>query len=186
VASNTWLFGGLLKLIALRKPRTAPLLRTTTAVTVLRSGSKKNLVPQVATAWLNHRVHPTEAGLADVLAYDRKVIGDKRVKIEYEPEGYDGWLPPAPVSSLSSAAFIALKQTIADCFEVPTAPLLMTGNTDTKHYWKLAKNIYRFTPVMMTLDDLKMFHGVNERITLENLSKLLQYYVALIERCDSS
>jgi len=184
-AANSWLFKPVLKFVALRKQQLAPLFRTTTAVTIVRAGVKMNLVPQIATAWVNHRVHPSQSTLKDVIDYDRKVIGDERVKLEaQDASGGEGWLPSSPVSSLCSEGFEAIKQTVADCFQVPTAPLLMMGNTDTRHYWGVAKDIYRFTPVMMDLEEVKMFHGVNERITTDNLSKLFAFYVSLIERVD--
>lgn len=187
VAANKWLFAPVLKAVALRKHTTAPQLRTTTAITIVRSGVKVNLVPQVATAWVNHRIHPSDS-LEDVVAYDRKVIGDSRVKLQVMD--FDGtpdkWLQPSPSSSLVSPAFDAIKRTVATSFGAPTTPLLMPGNTDTRHYWDLAHDIYRFTPVEMNIDDVQMFHGVNERLPLEQLPKLLRFYTALIERVDDA
>ena len=78
-----------------RKPKTAAVLRTTTAVTIFNAGVKINVIPNRATAWVNHRVHPQDS-LRQVLEYDRKVIGDPRVKLrvsgfgELETETADG------------------------------------------------------------------------------------------------
>jgi hypothetical protein len=42
-----------------------------------------------------------------------------------------GW----QVSSTSSRAFDALKRATRHVFNAPVAPMIMTGNTDTRHYW---------------------------------------------------
>ena len=71
LSANLWAFGWLLKAIA--KPKTMPMLRTTTAVTIVNAGAKVNVVPQTATAWVNHRLLPGDTA-ASVLAYDRRTI----------------------------------------------------------------------------------------------------------------
>ena len=37
----------------------------------------------------------------------------------------------------------------------------MPGNTDTRHYWGLvpSKDLYRFSPCQMDIEDVAMFHG---------------------------
>ena len=42
---------------------------------------------------------------------------------------------------------------------------IMTGNTDTKHYWNLTKNIYRFTPARA--GTRKGVHTLDERIEMK-------------------
>jgi carboxypeptidase PM20D1 len=41
-------------------PKTATLVRTTTAVTVFHSGIKSNVLPGEAYALVNHRIHPND------------------------------------------------------------------------------------------------------------------------------
>ena len=55
------------------------------------------------------------------------------------------WTPPAPVSSTESPGFQIIKKSVAACFGAPTAPMLMIGNTDTRHYWGLSDKIFRFS-----------------------------------------
>ena len=88
VASNTWLFKPLLARLVLRKKSTAALVRTTTAVTILKAGQKINSIPGVANAFVNHRIHPGDRSKENVLRYDRSVINDSRVKLV--PFSFDG------------------------------------------------------------------------------------------------
>ena len=67
-------------------------------------------------------------------------------------------------------------------FGAATTEMLMIGNTDTKHYWDVTKNIYRFSAINIDVKDVGMFHGVNERVSTENLLNLSRFYEYLIER----
>jgi len=82
VASNAWLFSPLLARLVLRKKSTAAMIRTTTAVTILKAGEKINSIPGVANAFVNHRIHPGDKSKENVLRYDRRVINDSRVKLQ--------------------------------------------------------------------------------------------------------
>ena len=58
-------------------------------------------------------------------------------------------LDPAPVSPEDTYAWGVLASTVQATFgaRVVLAPSLMTGNTDTKFYWELSEDIWRFTPI---------------------------------------
>jgi Gly-Xaa carboxypeptidase len=61
------------------------------------------------------------------------------------------------------------------------APSLMTANTDTKHYWPLTKNIYRFSPTRVT--DIRMgnIHTVNENLPFEVHRESVVFYYSFIK-----
>ena len=62
----------------------------------------------------------------------------------------------------------------------------MVGNTDTRWYWDLSDDIYRFSPVELNIKDVKMFHGLNERISVKGMGGIVQYYEKLIKKsCDN-
>ena len=73
VASNLWLFGGLFTRKLASDSTTAPMVRTTTAVTVVEGGMKENVMPATATAIVNHRIHPADT-IQSVLAHDTEVL----------------------------------------------------------------------------------------------------------------
>ena len=52
---------------------------------------------------------------------------------------------------------------------------VMTGNTDTRFYWNLTRNIWRFSPIRP--DGTKNIHTVDERIDVAvHLEGLAFYY----------
>jgi carboxypeptidase PM20D1 len=180
LVANAAFFRPLLRWAALKTAANAATCRTTTAVTVLRSGSKINTVPGEASAWVNHRIHPRDGGSAAVLRRDAAIVNDPRVQIE---KTSDLDVPVAPISPLDSEGFRALQRVVYETFNgAPVTPFLMIGNTDTRHYWELSKNIYRFTPIEMDMRDLGMFHGVNERLPSERLVRLRNFYERLLQQ----
>lgn len=177
IIANSWFFRPLLRAIFLRKPATAAALRTTTAITVLRSGAKINAIPGEASAWVNHRIHPADSDAAAVLARDAAVVADERVTIE--PVGTP--TPVAPISPPSAWGFRTIQRTVQTMFPgAAVAPLLMIGNTDTRWYWGLSAHIYRFSAIELHLSELKMFHGVDERLSCAQLGRLRGFYELLL------
>lgn len=174
---NSWLFGGLLKKVLASKPKTSTLVRTTTALTVFKSGDKSNVVPGEARALVNHRIHPKDT-VESVVAYDRRIVNDPRIKFKVLESR-----PPAPVSSTTSAAFGRIKRCVKAVYpEAVVAPGIMVANTDTRHYWTVAENIYRFCPTFMrNKEDLAMFHGLNEKISTENYARIAAFYAGLMQ-----
>src|SRR3954447_13584405 len=59
--ANLWLFGPIVRRQFLAAPATAAMLRTTTAVTMLRAGIKENVLPADAAAVVNFRIIPGES-----------------------------------------------------------------------------------------------------------------------------
>lgn len=194
VLANMWFFGPIIRRVVAADPQVAATARTTTAVTVVRVGEKINQIAGSAVAYVNHRILPSAAGAEpdrppeamrdEVLRYNRAVIADPRVKVELVP---DSWLAPSPVSATDSRAYRLIRQAVHDIHggEALSAPFLMTGNTDTRWYWEVADNIYRFTPMVMDRADLKMFHGIDERVPASKLPTLARFYEHVIRSVDS-
>jgi carboxypeptidase PM20D1 len=86
------------------------------------------------------------------------------------------------VSSTASPSYQLLNRTIREIFpDVVVAPGLMLAGTDSRHYAGIADNIFRFSPVRANSDDLKRFHGTNERLSIEGYADMIRFYRRLIE-----
>lgn len=181
VMSNMWLFSPLLARVMERKADTNAFVRTTTAVTMFNSGVKVNVLPAQAEAYVNLRIHSSQS-LQEVLDLIQSTVGDERVKMELV-DGFD----PLPVSSSdeTSFGFQIIKKTVLDMFpQVTVAPGICIGNTDSRHYTDLTKDIYRFAPTWFKPGDSQRFHGINERISKKNYEELVMFYFSLIQNCD--
>lgn len=171
--------GPVLARVLARDPSSAALIRTTTAVTMVRGGVKENVLPPSATATVNFRLLPGDSA-SDVVARVRAVVGDPEIEI-HVTEAREA----SPVSDSSGPAYALVEATIHDV--VPGAvvvPGLVLGGTDTKHYGRIADQAYRFAPMRFGPEDLPRIHGVNERIALESLDEMVRFYEALLRRLE--
>uniref|UniRef100_A0AAY4E5I4 Peptidase M20 dimerisation domain-containing protein n=1 Tax=Denticeps clupeoides TaxID=299321 RepID=A0AAY4E5I4_9TELE len=181
IMSNLWLFGPLLSRVMELRPETNAFVRTTTAITMFNSGVKVNVLPSNAEAVVNLRIHSAQT-LKEVLDLIEATVADERVKIEVL-----GGFDPLPVSDYSNKAFgyQILKKTALEQFpQVTVAPGICVGNTDSRHYTELTKDIYRFAPTWFKPGDPQRFHGVNERISKKNYEEMVMFYFRLIQNCD--
>ncbi|CAL8319261.1 unnamed protein product [Merluccius merluccius] len=181
LASNLWLFAPIVGRLLALKQDTNAFARTTTAVTMFNGGVKVNVLPSVAEAYVNLRIHSAQS-LQEVMDLIDSTVGDQRVRVELL-DGFD----PLPISSYSetSFGFQILKKSILDVFpQVTVAPGICVANTDSRHYKDLAADIYRFAPIWAKAGDAQRIHGINERISKKNYEDMVGFYFTLIQNCD--
>jgi acetylornithine deacetylase/succinyl-diaminopimelate desuccinylase-like protein len=141
------------------------MLANTASPTVLRAGSKINVIPGMAEVELDGRVLPGQTE-ADFLRELGTVLGPE-VELEVLQSA-----PPTVTEPMASPLFDAIRETIAA--RDPGAmvvPYLMPGFTDAKYFTKLGAKWYGFSPVQIPrgMRFADMFHGNDERIPVEGL-----------------
>ncbi len=177
VLSNLWLFKPLLLREFAKSGPTEAMVRTTTALTIFNAGDKDNVLPGNAEATVNFRLLPgdTQASVTD---HVRTTISNEKISIAPFPGNTD----PPPVTGTAGRSYAALNRTIREVFpDVVVAPGLMVAATDSRHYAEIADNIFRFSPVRANSEDLKRFHGTNERLSIEGYADMIRFYRRLIE-----
>ena len=85
---------------------------------------------------------------------------------------------PPPVSSATSPAFRLIATLAADGGRTPVAPGLVTATTDSRSFVGVARDIYRFQPIVASMREFEMIHGTNEHVTFDNLSRLTELLLA--------
>jgi carboxypeptidase PM20D1 len=173
--ANEWLFRPLLVRQIASTPAGAASLHTTIAPTMLRGSPKENVLPQDATAWINYRIAPGTTS-ADVMQRAKAATQGLDVQLEWQGTAYD----PPPVSSSTAPPYAVLAALAAGPENFAVAPALVTATTDSRYMTGIADNVYRYAPILATLDELKMIHGTNERMTLDNLRRTTEFYVRLV------
>ena len=178
VLANRWLFGPVLRWGFLQVPPLAAMTRTTTAVTIFESGVKENVLPVRARAVVNFRIHPRDR-VEDVVAHVRETIDDERVRLQVGVRTPPR--EPSPVSPVESQAYDDLQRAIRSVF--PSAivtPYLVVGGTDSRHYYRISDNVYRFGPFILGRETMRLAHGTNERISVDNLVNAVRFYRQLL------
>lgn len=173
--ANRWLFSGMLEGKLSDASFSNALLRTTTAPTILAAGVKDNVLPIHATGIINFRLHPRDTP-ESVASFVKEVIDDERVTVRIKTAQ-----PASPVSSFESDGFAQLAAVSRSTFgDVVVTPSITVGGTDSKEYVRVAEDSYRFNPMIIGSEDLTGFHGNNERVSIDNLLKAVQFYMELV------
>lgn len=185
------------------------LVQTSQAVDVVVGGIKVNALPETIRLMINHRVimhesidlvnqhiHDALASIIKKYNLDFKGVGDEN---ENTPSGGVlsmkalQTLPPAPLTSTgNNSVWQIFSGTLRQVFETTDAghgktvvPVgnIMTGNTDTVHYWDVTKDIYRYTP---SRDGTRLnTHAIDERMEMTAHLEGIRLYYDLIRNFDS-
>lgn len=151
-------------------------IRTTTSPTIFEAGIKENVIPTVARAVVNFRIIPGET-VESVIDHVTSTINDERISIEIKGKGYD----PSPISPMDNLAYQTISRSIKEINpNIITAPNLVIGATDSRHFVELTNNIYRFTPIHLSPKNMNCFHGVDERISVSEFKDGIRFYRQVI------
>jgi acetylornithine deacetylase/succinyl-diaminopimelate desuccinylase-like protein len=142
------------------------MVRNTFTPTILKAGQKINVIPSKATAAFDCRILPGTAS-NDFFAQLQKVIGDEEIAIAPVPDFESNALPPSPLDNeLYQAIKRVAQQKDPGCM---ITPFLITGATDSRFFREIGVPCYDFSPFRLRQEDLKLVHGHNERISIDNL-----------------
>lgn len=183
VCSNLWLFSPILKHVFANIPSANAGIRTTFAPTIFHAGEKENVIPATAKAVVNIRMLPGDTKY-DVINYVIQTIDDPNVEIrEFSPEKTD---EASPVADIHSIGYQLIVQSIRQIWgDIPIAPSLTLGGTDSINYIGLVKNTFRFQPLIFTEEELSWIHSANERIHIEQYFNAIRFYIQMIKNTAS-
>ena len=180
--SNLWLFGPVVESQLKKTASTNAMLRTTTALTIMNAGNADNVLPGRATAAVNFRLLPGDSS-DTVVEHVTKVVGNPGVSVAKAA----GFSEASRVAASDAPGFRLVTRTLRELHpDVVVAPGLMLGATDSRHFEGVADNIYKFSPVRAGPDDLKRFHGTNERISSANYAEMIQFYHQLLRNAQAA
>jgi acetylornithine deacetylase/succinyl-diaminopimelate desuccinylase-like protein len=163
-----------------RNARQNALIRNTITPTVLEGSAKTNVIPDEASAQLDCRLLPGERP-ANFLALLREVVGDDNVRLEPLLSF------PASASDPDSAFMAAVRKMAAsELGGIPVVPSVIPGFTDSHYFRERGVASYGFVPFVLTEDDERTVHGVNERVSVENLREGVRRLAALLRALPSA
>lgn len=178
--SNLWLFRPLVEKQLASAASTDAMLRTTTALTVINAGKEENVMPGRAEATINFRLLPGDTK-AQVMEHVDKAVRAATQSDRFELFALPGAVEASKVAPTDSAQYKLLNKTIREVFpDALVAPGLMVAGTDSIHYGEISQHIFKFSPVRANSDDLKRFHGTNERIGVAHYAEAIRFYHRLV------
>ena len=154
-----WLFAdGLLQ----QDPTFNALNRNTISLTVLRAGSRPNVIPGRAEAVLDCRLLP-DTTQDRFLTQLRQTIADPAVQIEIiQPT------EPAAVSPTDNPLFVAIENAARQVYpEAIIGPTMTVSGTDSRFFRRHGVPAYGFSPILLSEELRATAHGVDERLPVE-------------------
>ncbi len=174
------LSGGIVKGAFSKSDSTNSLIRTSQAVTMIKGGTRENVLPSSASVIVNFRILPGDS-ISGVKKRIEKLLRGRNIEVELNDEWPANEPLPAPENE--TPAFKLIKNTVEEIFPgVITLPFLVNGSTDSKYYRNVTENIFRFTPMFLSSSDLECIHGVDERISRESYGEMIRFYTELIKK----
>ncbi len=178
--SNLWLFGPVVQKQLEAAPSTNAMLRTTTALTIVNAGNKENVVPGRAEATVNFRILPGDTK-EQVMEHVRSKVTQALGSDKFELFALPGAVDASKVAPTDSQQYKTLNKTIREVFpDALVGPGLMVAATDSIHYSEISDHIFKFSPVRANAEDLKRFHGTDERLASKNYADAIRFYHRLL------
>ncbi len=154
-------------------------LRNTATPTILRAGTKVNVIPSVAEAEVDCRLLPGQTA-EDAIAEVRAHVGNEiEIEILRSSAGVE--------SAYDTPLFRTISQ-VVDEFEPGsiTLPFMVTGATDGRFLAQKGVKVYGFWPLKQLPGGpglLQLAHAHDERVSLENLRFGTHVLWEILRRC---
>ena len=179
MAADPKTYAGQILAVLDQAPTTAAMTRTTMALTMASGSAQSNILPERATLTVNCRLLPGDT-LESVKAHIQSVVGPEITVTLVK--GND----PSPESPSDSPEFALLKEVTMEKFPGAIfAPYLMVGGSDSRNYYPICDNVFRFAPFVADDATLPTTHSVNERMLKDGFATAVEFYVEIIRRYGS-
>lgn len=149
------------------------LLRNTVTLTMLKGGDKVNVIPTESVAQFDSRILPKENHEAFLRRMQRVAGPDVEVVSTAKGES----IPSAFNTPYFSAISKVVRRIKGD---VPVLPFVTTGATDLRYFRRLGIPAYGFFPMTLSKEELFRMHGVNERISVDNMAEALEGTIGIV------
>lgn len=182
VYANFWLFKPFIHHVFASYPSLNSIIRTSTAVTMIKGGTKVNVLPDSAHAYINHRIHQSQT-FDEIIEMDKRIISDPTIQIELHGKAHN----PSPVAPYNDDAYgfqlikLSTQQVNPDTIVIPS---IFLAASDSRWYTNLTDSIYKFSAITIPLQETKLFHGHDERLSIKNYENLINFFHHLIQNSD--
>ena len=157
-------------------PQMAAMLKNTISLNMMHAGNKVNVIPSAAEAELDIRLLPgTDPD--SVVAEIKEHLADDDIKIEVAGTFR------ASESSMDTEDFSIIKDVhLAHFPDALAVPSLLFGASDSRFFRKKGIPCYGVNPVLLSLEELGKIHGIDERISEENMIKGTEVFIDIVKK----
>ncbi|MEH6304292.1 M20/M25/M40 family metallo-hydrolase [Olivibacter sp. CPCC 100613] len=179
--ANKWLLKPVFLSQLTKNNSTNALVRTTTALTMMKGSDGTNVLSPEVSFVVNFRLLPGNS-IQEV----KEHIAKATKGFDVEVEEIDNTRAASNVSPTSTKAYQMIVAGIRQIFpNVLTTPYLTVGGTDAYKYQIVSENVYRFIPFKINSAEQQSIHSTNEYISIENYQKMIHYFTYIMRNYDS-
>lgn len=191
------------------------LIGTSQAIDIVNGGEKSNALPESTKLIVNHRIaiessvdelkehfvkrviEVAKRHNLEVVAFGKTVLENKDNSGTFHVDISGSPLEAAPATPFGDNVWKYLSGVTRHIFEdlvfpgieypIISSPAIMTGNTDTRHYWNLTRNIFRYSPIFAEnfIKDTHI-HSVDEKLKFDGHLHLTAFFYEYIQAIDSA
>jgi acetylornithine deacetylase/succinyl-diaminopimelate desuccinylase-like protein len=154
----------------------AAMLKNTISLNLMQAGDKVNVIPSSAEAELDVRILPG-TDPATVIAAIKERLADENIRVESTSASR------ASESSMDTQDFAIIKEVHLEHFpDALVVASLLFGASDSRFFREKGIPCYGVCPMLISLDDLDRVHGIDERISEENMIKGTDVFIDMVKR----
>jgi len=155
-------------------PQVSATIRNTVSTNVMAAGGSVNVIPSRAEAKLDVRILPGQ----DPEAFKARIeeqLADDGLSVSFIA------CDRALASPYDTPAFAAMEAVFKRRFpEAVVTPFLVFGSTDSRFFREKGLTSYGVCPVMLAMEDIQMVHGIDEKISEENMILGTDIYTEIV------
>jgi len=157
-------------------PQISALLKNTISLNRMQAGDKINVIPSSAEAEFDIRLLPgtdPDAVIADI----KNMLADENIKVEAVKKAQ------ASESTRHTEEFSIIEKTILEHFpDALTVASLLVGASDSRFFRNKGVCCYGVWPMLISIEELNRIHGIDERISVENMIKGTAAFTDIVKR----
>ncbi len=148
---------------------------TTLTVTMFDAGVRQNVLPNLAEAVFHFRIVGGETVEDIIKVLEDYCSGEKEcVEVISSSE-------PSRISASDCRGYIDMEAAMNEVFpDAQVTSGTMIASSDAAHYLDVAENLYRFIPFNLTLAEVGLIHGIDERVSTKGLVSATEFYRRLL------
>jgi len=153
-----------------------PQLVNTVSLTQLNGGIKQNVIPEAASAILDCRLLPGQ-DMQEFLDELRRDLGDDRIDVSVQV------FRDASASHETGIFRDTLEALVREHFpHAKFFPYIAPYFTDSLFFRRLGVQAFGLMPILISEDDVNRIHGIDERLSIENLQRGARLLTELCSR----
>jgi acetylornithine deacetylase/succinyl-diaminopimelate desuccinylase-like protein len=157
-------------------PQMSAMLKNTISLNILRAGDKTNVIPSKAKAELDIRLLPGTEPDAFIKRI-KKLLEDDNIKVELFKASR------ASESPTDTEDFAIIKNGHLEHYPNALAiASLLFGASDSRFFRSKGIPCYGVCPMVIGMEDLNRVHGIDERISEENMIKGTQVFTDIVKK----